>query len=652
MNKQLWTPSQSRIENSQVWQFAQTVNERYDLSLNSYSELYDWSINNIPVFWQNIWESSDVIHSTPYSSVVDDIHKMPGATWFADSRLNFAENLLRFRDDRTAVHFWGEEQIKTQLSYAELYTEVEKLAHSLREMGLTKGDRVAAFMPNVPETLIAMLATASIGAVWSSTSPDFGIKGVLDRFQQINPKVVIAADGYLYGGKYINTLDKLNAIIEFLPSVEAVVVAKYVEKPELSNINNAIFWDDFLAKEPAPLVFEQLPFDHPLYIMYSSGTTGLPKSIVHCAGGVLLQHLKEHKLHADMSRDKTLFYFTTCGWMMWNWLVSGLATGGAIVLFDGNPLKPDTSILLKMIDELGINIFGTSAKYIDTLENMGIMPKQLSQFPSLETILSTGSPLLEKSFDYVYRDWKDDVLLASISGGTDIVSCFAGGVPWLPVHRGKLQCRMLGMKVEALNGNGQAIIGEKGELVCSAAFPVMPIYFLNDGGGKKYHDAYFDVYPNIWCHGDYVDINEHGGVRFFGRSDATLNPGGVRLGTADLYRVVEALPEIVDSVAVGQRWDGDERILLFIILNDGAVFNDALQISLKKAIKDKCSPRHVPALIIQTNAIPYTLSGKKVELAIKKLIHGEEVKNKDALSNPDSLDFYQQLTFTQNISKN
>lgn len=646
MNKQLWKPSLTRIENSQVWQFAQTINQRYGLSLNSYSELYDWSIDNIPAFWQNIWESNDVIHSTPYSSVVDDIHKMPGATWFADSRLNFAENLLRFRDDRTAVHFWGEDQIKTQLSYAELYTEVEKLAHSLREMGLTKGDRVAAFMPNIPETLIAMLATASIGAVWSSTSPDFGIKGVLDRFQQINPKVVIAADGYLYGGKYINTLDKLNAIIESLPSVEAVVVATYVEKPELSHINNGILWDEFLAKEPTPLAFEQLPFDHPLYIMYSSGTTGLPKSIVHCAGGVLLQHLKEHKLHADMGRDKTLFYFTTCGWMMWNWLVSGLATGGTIVLFDGNPLKPDNSIMLKMIDALNINIFGTSAKYIDTLENMGITPKNLSEFPSLETILSTGSPLLEKSFDYVYRDWKSDVLLASMSGGTDIVSCFAGGVPWLPVHRGELQCRMLGMKVEALDEQGHAIIGEKGELACSAAFPVMPIYFLNDQEGKKYHEAYFDVYPNIWCHGDYVDINEHGGVRFFGRSDATLNPGGVRLGTADLYRVVEALPEISDSVAVGQRWDGDERILLFIMLNDGAVFNDDLQISIKKAIRDKCSPRHVPALIIETKAIPYTLSGKKVELAIKKLIHGENVKNKDALSNPESLDFYQQLTFT------
>lgn len=645
MNKQLWAPSQSRIENSQVWQFAQTVNQRYDLSLNSYGDLYDWSIGNIPAFWQNIWESNDVIHSTPFSSVVDDIHKMPGATWFADSRLNFAENLLRFRDDRTAVYFWGEDQVKTQLSYAELFAEVEKLAHSLREMGLSKGDRVAAFMPNIPETLIAMLATASIGAVWSSTSPDFGIKGVLDRFQQINPKVVIAADGYLYGGKYINTLDKLNAIVDSLPSVEAVVVAKYIEKPELGNINNGVFWDDFLAKEPVALVFEQLPFDHPLYIMYSSGTTGLPKSIVHCAGGVLLQHLKEHKLHTDMNRDKTLFYFTTCGWMMWNWLVSGLATGGAIVLFDGNPLKPDKSILLKMIDELNINIFGTSAKYIDTLENMGIKPKNLSDFPSLETILSTGSPLLEKSFDYVYRDWKEDVLLASISGGTDIVSCFAGGVPWLPVHRGELQCSMLGMKMEALDENGQAVIGEKGELTCSAAFPVMPIYFLNDDDGKKYHDAYFDVYPNIWCHGDYVDINEEGGVRFFGRSDATLNPGGVRLGTADLYRVVEALPEIADSVAVGQRWDGDERIILFIILNDGAVLDDDLQNTVKKAIKDKCSPRHVPALIIKTKAIPYTLSGKKVELVIKKLIHGEVVKNKDALSNPDSLDFYQQLTF-------
>jgi acetoacetyl-CoA synthetase len=377
--------------------------------------------------------------------------------------------------------------------------------------------------------------------------------------------------------------------------------------------------------------------------MYSSGTTGLHKSIVHCAGGVLLQHLKEHKLHVDMNRDKTLFYFTTCGWMMWNWLVSGLATGGAIVLFDGNPLKPDPNILLNLIDELDINIFGTSAKYIDTLETMGITPSKLSLFPTLETILSTGSPLLEKSYDYVYNSWKSDVLLASISGGTDIVSCFAGGVPWLPVHRGELQCRMLGMKVEALDDSGQAIIGDKGELACSAAFPVMPIYFLNDEGGRKYHDAYFDVYPNIWCHGDYIDINAQGGVRFFGRSDATLNPGGVRLGTADLYRVVEALPEIADSVAVGQLWAGDERIILFVILNEGQALTDALTKTIKNSIRDKCSPRHVPALIIQTLAIPYTLNGKKVEVAIKKLLHGEAVKNKDALSNPESLDFYEQL---------
>ncbi|MDX2426826.1 MAG: acetoacetate--CoA ligase [Cycloclasticus sp.] len=646
MNKILWEPSIDRIENSQVWQFAQSINSRYGFSLNSYAELYDWSIGNIPLFWQNIWQYCDIIHSEPYSEVVDDVHKMPGAKWFKGARLNFAENLLRFRDERIAIHFRGEDQIKSQYSYAELYQQVEKLAHSLRLMGVTKGDRVAAFMPNVPETLIGMLATTSIGAIWSSTSPDFGIKGVLDRFQQINPKVVIATDGYLYGGKYINTLDKLTSIVESLPSVEKVIIAKYVEQPKIDTIQNAVFWGDFLSQNPKPLVFEQLPFDHPLYIMYSSGTTGLPKSIVHCAGGVLLQHLKEHKLHADMARDKTMFYFTTCGWMMWNWLVSGLATGATIVLFDGNPLKPDPRVLLNMIDELDINIFGTSAKYIDTIETMGIKPKDKSNFTSLETILSTGSPLLEKSFDYVYSDWKKDVLLASMSGGTDIVSCFAGGVPWLPVYRGELQARMLGMKVEALNDAGQAVIGEKGELVCSAAFPVMPIHFLNDPDGAKYHDAYFDVYDNIWCHGDYVDINEHGGVRFFGRSDATLNPGGVRLGTADLYRVVEALPEIADSVAVGQRWDGDERIVLFVILNTGVEFNDSLKETIKIAIRDKCSPRHVPALIIETVAIPYTLNGKKVEVAIKKLIHGETVKNKDALLNPESLDFYQQLSFT------
>ena len=646
MNKQLWQPSQSRIENSQVWQFAQNINNRYGLAINSYPELYDWSVNNIPTFWENIWETSDVIHSTPYTQVVDDINKVPGATWFAGARLNYAENMLRFRDERVAVHFLGEDQIKSQLNHAELYAEVEKLTHSLREMGVTKGDRVAAFMPNLPETLIGMLATASIGAVWSSTSPDFGIKGVLDRFQQINPKVVIAADGYLYGGKYISTLDKLSSIIDALPSVEKVIVAKYVEKPAIENIPNAVFWNDFLAETPSPLTFEQLPFEHPLYIMYSSGTTGLPKSIVHCAGGVLLQHLKEHKLHADMSRDKTMFYFTTCGWMMWNWLVSGLLTGGTIVLFDGNPLKPDPRLLLKMIDDLDVNIFGTSAKYIDTLETMGIVPKKLSKFPSLETILSTGSPLLEKSFDYVYNDWKEDVLLASISGGTDIVSCFAGGVPWLPVIRGELQCRMLGMKVEALDESGQAVIAQKGELVCTAAFPVMPIYFLNDEGGKKYHEAYFDVYDNIWCHGDFIDISEQGGVRFFGRSDATLNPGGVRLGTADLYRVVEALPEIADSVAVGQQWEGDERIVLFVILNDSNTLDDDLKTRIKIEIRDRCSPRHVPALIIETSAIPYTLNGKKVEIAIKKLIHGEQVKNKDSLSNPESLGFYETLQLT------
>jgi len=569
---------------------------------------------------------------------------MPGAKWFSGARLNFAENLLRHRDDRVAIHFRGEDQIKSQLSYAELYRKVEQLAHSLREIGVKPGDRVAALMPNLPETLIGMLATTSIGAVWSSTSPDFGIKGVLDRFQQINPKVVIAADGYLYGGKYFNTIDKLSSIIDALPSVEKVIVARYVEEPSLEAIPKAVFWDTFLSNDPAPLVFEQLPFDHPLYIMYSSGTSGLPKGIVHCAGGVLLQHLKEHKLHIDMNRNKTLFYFTTCGWMMWNWLASGLASGGTLVLFDGNPLKPDPKFLLKMAEELDINIFGTSAKYIDTLEEMGVKPSQVSDFPVLETILSTGSALLEKSFDYVYRDWKQDVLLASISGGTDIVSCFAGAVTWLPVRRGELQCRPLGMKVEAFNDSGQSVIGEKGELVCSAAFPVMPIHFLSDPDGQKYHDSYFDVYPNIWCQGDYIDITPEGGVRFFGRSDATLNPGGVRLGTADLYRVVEALPEIEDSVAVGQKWNGDERIVLFVKLRQGFELDEALVATIRKEVRTRCSPRHVPEVIINTPEIPHTLNGKKVELAIKKMIHGEEVKNRDALANPESLNFYENLS--------
>lgn len=640
MNKILWTPSEERIKNSQVYQFSQLINQHHQLSISSYEELYDWSIHNIADFWHRLWDSFDIIHSRPYTQVVNNTQMMPGAKWFSGVRFNYAENLLRQRDDKMAIFFRGEDQIKSQLSYAELYKKVEQLAHSLRAMGLKKGDRVAAFMPNIPETVIGMLATTSIGAVWSSTSPDFGIKGVLDRFQQIEPKVILAADGYLYSGKYFSTMDKLRSIVQSLPSLEKIIVCHYVEKPELSRLPKAVIWDDFLAIEPDSLTFEQLPFDHPLYIMYSSGTTGLPKSIVHSAGGVLLQHLKEHRLHVDMNQYKTLFYFTTCGWMMWNWLVSGLATGGSIVLFDGNPLKPDPKLLLTLIDELDINIFGTSAKYIDTLEEIGIQPKDLSTFSSLETILSTGSVLLEKSFDYVYQQWKEDVLLASISGGTDIISCFAGGVPWLPVYRGELQCRMLAMKVEAFNDSGLPVINEKGELVCTAAFPSMPIYFLNDSLGEKYHNAYFERYPNIWCHGDYIDINLHGGVRFFGRSDATLNPGGVRLGTADLYRVVESLAVISDSVAVGQRWQDDERIILFVILKDDQQINTKLINNIKQEIRERCSPRHVPALIIQTPAIPYTLNGKKVEVAIKSLIHGETVKNKDALSNPESLDFY------------
>ncbi|MDP7071526.1 MAG: acetoacetate--CoA ligase, partial [Candidatus Marinimicrobia bacterium] len=596
MAKILWSPNEGRIKSSQMDQFRNYVNDHYGLDLTNYPQLYDWSIDNIPEFWKAWWDFSAIIHSHSPQEIVDDVAKMPGAEWFSGAQLNFAENLLRFRDDRIAICFKGEGQPLRKMTYAELYSEVARLADALRKAGVEKGDRVAGFMPNMPEAVIAMLAAASIGAVWSSSSPDFGIKGVLDRFTQIEPKILFSANGYFYNGKPFDSLEKLNSILKKLPSVKKVVVVPYSEKdPDISYVRDGILYDDFASGQyAAELTFEQLPFDHPLYIMYSSGTTGLPKSIVHGAGGTLIQHLKELRLHTDLTRDDTIFYFTTTGWMMWNWLVSSLAVGATIVLYDGSPFHPDSGAMWRLAEQLRISIFGTSAKFIAASEAAAEKPLKQYDLKKMRAILSTGSPLIEENFEYVYRDIKKDLQLASISGGTDIISCFALGNPTLPVYRGELQCRGLGMKVDAYDAEGTSVRNEKGELVCTAAFPSMPVYFWNDEDGSKYHNAYFNRYPNIWHHGDYIEINDHGGVKIFGRSDATLNPGGVRIGTAEIYRVVENLPEIADSLVVGQDWEDDERVILFVKLNDNSDLTEDLRKSIKSSIRTNCSPRHVP----------------------------------------------------------
>ena len=637
----MWKPSVEQIERSQMFEFKEFINTRHGLNLGSYQDLHEWSVDNIHEFWASAWEFFDIIHTQPYTQVVDDVSEMPGAKWFTGARLNFAENLLRRRDDKTALIFKGESQPVRKLTYAELYSEVAKTAAALRTAGVEKGDRVAGFVPNMPESIIAMLATTSIGAIWSSSSPDFGIKGVLDRFSQIEPKVLFAANGYFYNGKFHDSLEKLKGILHDLPSVEKVVVIPYSdEDPDICIISNSILFSDFIDNDEEEIEFEQLPFDHPLYIMYSSGTTGLPKSIVHGAGGTLLQHLKELQLHCDLCEQDTIFYFTTCGWMMWNWLVSSLVTGASLVLYDGAPFFPDANAMWKMAEELGITVFGTSAKFIAGSEAAGNKPISTNDLSNVRLILSTGSPLMEENFDYIYRDVKKDVQLASISGGTDIVSCFAGGSPMLPVYRGELQCSGLAMDVDAFDHKGKSSRNAKGELVCKKAFPSMPIYFWNDPDGQKYHNAYFDKFENIWYHGDYIEINDHGGVTIFGRSDATLNPGGVRIGTAEIYRVVEQMAEVADSLVVGVQSNGDEQVALFLKMDEGAILNDNLINQIKSSIRANCSPRHVPSIIKSVEDIPYTISGKKVELAVKKIIHGEEVTNKDALANPEALDCF------------
>ncbi len=642
MSKLLWEPSEERVQNTNIYSFIEAANNKFNTNLKDYSSLYQWSIDNIVDFWAMIWDFTQVIASSTYHQVVDDLTKMPGAEWFPGAKLNFAENLLRYRDERTALIFKGEDRVYVKLTYEELYNEVAQVATSLKRIGIGPGDRVAAFMPNMPETIIAMLAAVSLGATWSSCSPDFGIKGVLDRFGQIKPKVLFTANGYSFKGKDINSLESVKGIAEELPSIEKVVVVPYTQNdPDISGIASAVHYHDFKSPIENPEIeFEQLPFNHPLYIMYSSGTTGLPKCMVQSAGGILVHHLKELVLHTDLKRHDTIFYFTTCGWMMWNWLTSSLATGASLVLYDGNPFYPDPGVLWQMAQEEKITVFGTSAGYLSALQNTGIKPCSEYDLTPLRTILSTGSPLSIEGFEFVYRDIKADVQLASIAGGTDLNGCFALGNPTGPVFAGELQCRGLGMKVEAFDENGKSIKDRQGELVCTAPFPSMPIYFWDDDDKSKYRSAYFDVYPNIWRHGDFIEINQRGGVVIYGRSDATLNPGGVRIGTAEIYRQVEQIEEIADSVVIGQPWKNDVRVILFVKMEPGNELDGELKSKIINAIRQNASPRHVPAKILSVPDIPYTLNMKKVELAILKTIENKPVLNKDALMNPEALDYY------------
>jgi len=645
VSKLLWQPTEERINATNMFAFIRFVNARFNLDIDGYNALYRWSVNRIPDFWAAVWNFTDIRASVPYTQVIDDLSKMPGARWFPGARLNFAENLLRFRDDRTAIVFYGEDRVRRRLTYRQLYDRVSRVAGALRKMGVAAGDRVAGFMPNMPETIIAMLAATSLGATWSSCSPDFGIKGVLDRFGQIAPRVLFAADGYFFKGKRIDSLERIASIAKQIPSIEQLVIVSYtVDDPDLSKIKKAVKYEDFVEREPAcEMSFAQLPPDHPLYIMYSSGTTGLPKCMIQGVGGILINHLKELVLHTDLKRDDVIFYFTTCGWMMWNWLASALAVGATLVLYEGSPFYPGPEALWGMAEKEKITVFGTSAGYLAALRNTGLTPGEEYDLKSLKTLLSTGSPLSEEGFDFVYDAVKSDLQLSSISGGTDLNGCFALGNPMGPVYSGELQCRGLGMKVEAFDENGKPVIGRQGELVCTAPFPSMPIYFWNDPDDKKYVDAYFDVYPGIWRHGDFIEINDHGGVTIYGRSDTTLNPGGVRIGTAEIYRRVEEFVEIEDSLVVGQSWKGDVRVVLFVKLGEGVTITDELQTKIRTSIRQNASPRHVPAKIIAVADIPYTLNMKKVELAVKHIIENRPVYNQDALKNPEALALFENL---------
>ena len=652
----LWTPSADRVARANLTRFIAFAQMR-GARVTDYDTLHAWSLARPDEFWAAAWKFCDVRADDPpdrepWESVVVGLDRMAppdpalGPRWFPGARLNFAENLLRYDDDRPAIVFWNEQGRGRALTFAELRAEVARVAGALRAHGIVAGDRVAGFLPNLPEAIIAMLATASLGAVWSSCSPDFGARGVLDRFGQIRPRILVAADGYRYAGKEIDSLARVREVRAQIPGIERVVIVPYLRTaPDVGGIADAVLWEDFAAAgHGAPMTYDRLPFDHPLYIMYSSGTTGLPKCMVHGAGGTLLQHLKELVLHTDLGPDDRIFYFTTCGWMMWNWLVSSLAVGATVVLYDGAPLSPRADILWEMAAREGVTVFGTSAKYLALCEKEGLEPGRSHDLSALRAVLSTGSPLAAHSYDWAYRAVRPDLHLASISGGTDIISCFALGNPIGPVWRGELQTRGLAMRVEILDGAGRPVpTGVAGELTCTMPFPSMPLAFWDDPDGTRYRGAYFDHFPGAWRHGDWAELTAHGGLIIHGRSDATLNPGGVRIGTAELYRQVEQLPEIVESLVVGQEWDGDVRIVLFVRLPDGLVLDDLLRDRIRRTIRDTTSPHHVPKKIIQVAEIPRTISNKITELAVREVIHGRPVKNVDALANPAALDLYRDL---------
>ena len=644
MNEPIWSPGPVRRQTANIRRFMELARTELDPGIHEYRDLHRYSIENPAEFWRAVWGFCEIV-GYDGNEVVTDLDKMPGAKWFPGARLNFAENLLRYRDDQSAILFKSETGATAEFSYRDLYTAVAQTASALKATGVEAGDRVAGYMPNLPETVIAMLAATSIGAIWSSCSPDFGIDGVVDRLGQIKPKVMFCSAAYSYNGKTHDCLDKVKSIVKAIPSIEKTIVVPYVNpQAKLKKIRGAVWLDDFVDKNAREIDFVRLPFDHPVYIMYSSGTTGIPKCITHGAGGTLIQHLKELVLHTNLRRSDRICYFTTCGWMMWNWLMSSLAVGATMVLYEGSPFYPSAAAMFDLIDEFSITVFGTGAKAISGWEKAGLKPRESHQLNSLVTLLSTGSPLSPESFDYVYREIKQNLCLSSISGGTDIVSCFVPGCPIIPVYRGEIQCAGLGMAVEIRRDDGsEAAIDETGELCCALPFPAMPVFFWDDDDGSKYKAAYFEKIPGIWAQGDFAKKTVNGGFVIFGRSDATLNPGGVRIGTAEIYRQVENLDEVLESLCVGQQWDDDVRVVLFVKLREGITLSDELQDRIRKAIRQKTTPRHVPARIVQVADIPRTISGKIVELAVRNIIHGRPVKNIDALANPETLDFFRAL---------